>query len=293
MVSPVSIPTSLSLNDLSTSEDISCSGVINGFLAYGNQSAITTVGSLTELGINSTATSESKSIMAIEQPQRNATWMGNATNNDLRFGVNNSTSMILTTTGRLGLGYIACTAMAMTSDRRLKRNIQPCPLKRIKRLYDNCDVVLYDWIESENRPGQEVGLIAQDLVSAHLTDLISVFYRDDIQEGEGPSFEPAKTQLNVDYSRIATMPFTFRISKRKDNKYDAVLDDGRVESFGGIKRNGEPYQQYRDSAPLRAFSKYDHGNIERNQRFYKRHGPINFRNHTPLLGSQKNIFGNL
>ncbi|GMF29954.1 unnamed protein product [Phytophthora lilii] len=235
-----SIPTSLSLNDLSTSGDISCSGVINGFLAYGNQSAITTVGSLTELGINSTATNEYFSITA------NASWIGNITKNDLRFGVNNSTSMILTTTGRLGFGttrpsaplhvpgsnsfvfgaggttmyplrtdsgatesalgpitysvagifggYIACTAMAMTSDRRLKRNIQSCPLERIKKkkqLYDNCDVVLYDWIESENRPGQEVGLIAQDLVSAHLTDLISVFYRDDIQEGEDPSFEPA------------------------------------------------------------------------------------------------------
>ncbi|GMF20415.1 unnamed protein product [Phytophthora lilii] len=93
--------------------------------------------------------------------------------------------------------------MAMTSDRRLKKNIQIAPLERIKRLYGNCDVFWYDWIESEDRPGQEVGLIAQDLVSAHLTDLISVCYRDDIQEGEDPSVEPAKTQVNVDYSRIA------------------------------------------------------------------------------------------
>ncbi|GMF10680.1 unnamed protein product [Phytophthora lilii] len=100
-------------------------------------------------------------------------------------------------------GYIAYIAMAMASDRRLKRNIQSCPLERIKRLYDNSDVFLYDWIESENRPGQEVGLIAQDLVSAHLTDFISVSYRDDIQKGEDPSLEPAKTRLNVDYSRIA------------------------------------------------------------------------------------------
>ncbi|KAL7682749.1 hypothetical protein Plhal304r1_c046g0126861 [Plasmopara halstedii] len=145
----------------------------------------------------------------------------------------------------------------MTSDRRLKRNIQSCPLERIKRLYDNCDVVLYDWIESENRPGQE--------------------------EGEDPSFEPAKTQLNVDYSRIAAYNMKMiqhlwielrNWKQRKDKKYDAVFDDGRVVSFGGIKRNGEPYQQYRDITPLRAFSKYDHGNIERKQRFYRRHGPI-------------------
>ncbi|GMF66284.1 unnamed protein product [Phytophthora lilii] len=100
-------------------------------------------------------------------------------------------------------GYIGCTALAMTSDRRLKRNIQPCPIDRVKRLYDQSEVKLYDWIESENRPGQEAGLIAQDLVSAHLTDLISVFYRDDIEEGEDPSLKPGKTQLNVDYSRIS------------------------------------------------------------------------------------------
>ncbi|GMF15926.1 unnamed protein product [Phytophthora lilii] len=283
-----SVPSSLSLSSLYTTGNIDCGGFINGFLAYGNQSQITTVGSLTELGINSTATNEYFSIKGsglsyldgsytrmltfsgsnttpvqfqievsngLSGTSTNATWFGNYTNNDLRFGINNSTSMILTTTGRLGLGtttpsaplhitgsnsfvfgsggltvyrlrtdsgvtesalgpitysvacifggYIACTAMAMTSDRRLKKNIQIAPLERIKRLYDNCKVKLYDWIESENRPGQEVGLIAQDLVSAHLTDLISVYYRDDIEEGEDPSIEPGKQQLNVDYSRIA------------------------------------------------------------------------------------------
>ncbi|GMF13050.1 unnamed protein product [Phytophthora lilii] len=273
---------------LSTTGDITCSGSLNGFLAYGNQSAITSVGSLTELGINSTPSEEYLSItgsgldyldgsytrmmtltgsnitpvkfqIEVHNGSRtissNASWIGNITNNDLRFGINNSTSMILTTTGRLGVGttspsaplhivgantyvfgaggmtvyrlrtdngatesalgpitynvagifsgYIACTAMAMTSDRRLKRNIQPCPIDRVKRLYDSCDVKLYEWNESENRQGQEVGLIAQDLVSAHLTDLISVFYRDDIQEGDDPTLEPGKTQLNVDYSRIS------------------------------------------------------------------------------------------
>ncbi|GMF38166.1 unnamed protein product [Phytophthora lilii] len=100
-------------------------------------------------------------------------------------------------------GYISCQAMAMTSDRRLKRNIIPAPLDRIKRLYDSVEVKLYDWIPSEQREGQEVGLVAQDLVSAHLTDLISVFYRYDIEEAEDPTLEPAKQQLNVDYSRIA------------------------------------------------------------------------------------------
>ncbi|GMF09519.1 unnamed protein product [Phytophthora lilii] len=278
----------ISATSLSTSGDITCGGALNGFLAYGDQSNITSVGSLTELGIRSTPTDEFFSIIGngtdyldgsytrmcsfsgsnltpvkfqievhngTSATATNATWIGNYTNNDLRFGINNSISMILTTTGRLGVGtsspsaplhivgtntyvfgaggttvyrlrtdngatesalgpisynvagifggYIACAAMAMTSDRRLKRNIQSCPIDRVKRLYDSCEVKLYESNESENRQGQEVGLIAQDLVSAHLTDLISVFYRDDIQEGDDPTLEPAKTQLNVDYSRIS------------------------------------------------------------------------------------------
>ncbi|GMF37126.1 unnamed protein product [Phytophthora lilii] len=279
---------SISAASVSTSGDITCDGAINGFLSFGNQANITTVGSLTELGINSTPGDEYFRISGsgldyldgsytrmltfsgsnttpvqfqievhngTNATAANATWIGNYTNNDLRFGINNSTAMILTTSGRLGIGttspsaplhvpgsnnfvfrsggatvyrlqtssgntesalgpisysvaaifggYIACTAMAMTSDRRLERNIQPCPIDRVKCLYDSCDVKLYEWIESENRPGQEVGLIAQDLVSAHLTDLVSIFYRDDIAEGDDPSLEPAKTQLNVDYSRIS------------------------------------------------------------------------------------------
>ncbi|GMF36579.1 unnamed protein product [Phytophthora lilii] len=198
------------INTLSTTGAIAAGGLLNGFLAYGNQSAITSVGSLTELGIHSTPTDEYFSITGsgfdyldgsntrmltfsgsnltpvqfqievhngTSATAANASWIGNITNNDLRFGVNDLTSMIVTTTGRLGIGttspsaplhvpgsnnfvfgaggttvycfrtdsgatesalgpitysvaaifggYIGCTAMAMTSDRRLKRNIQP------------------------------------------------------------------------------------------------------------------------------------------------------------------------
>ncbi|EEY61566.1 uncharacterized protein PITG_01888 [Phytophthora infestans T30-4] len=70
-------------------------------------------------------------------------------------------------------GYIACTAMAMTSDRRLKKNIQSCPIDRVKRLYDSCEVKLYDWIESENKPGQEIALNQL----SNSSTLITVEYR--------------------------------------------------------------------------------------------------------------------
>ncbi|KAL7686416.1 hypothetical protein Plhal304r1_c027g0091381 [Plasmopara halstedii] len=132
--------------------------------------AITSVGSLTELGIHSTPTHEYFSITGsgidyidgsftrmmtltgFNATSSNATWIGNYTNNELRFGTNNSFTMISTTTNRLGVdngitesalgpityacagifsGYLAATALAMTSDRRLKINIQLCPIDRV------------------------------------------------------------------------------------------------------------------------------------------------------------------
>ncbi|RAW22603.1 hypothetical protein PC110_g20955 [Phytophthora cactorum] len=138
--------------------------------------------------------------------------------------------------------YIACTALAKTSDRRLKKNIQIAPIDRIKRLYDNVDVYLYDWIESENRPGQEVGLIAQDLVSAHLTDLVSVFYRDDIEEGDDPSLEPAKQQLNVDYSRIAAYNMKMiQYLLREIEDLRAIIE--KLSAFDNGMNRSDPYYQ--------------------------------------------------
>ncbi|KAG6941548.1 hypothetical protein JG687_00019582 [Phytophthora cactorum] len=52
----------LSAASVSTTGDITCAGVINALLAYGNQANITTVGSLTELGMNSTPVNEFLSI---------------------------------------------------------------------------------------------------------------------------------------------------------------------------------------------------------------------------------------
>lgn len=70
--------------------------------------------------------------------------------------------------------------------------------------------------------------------------------------------------------------FNFRLSKRKDKKYDAVFADGRVVSFGGLRGDGrcprspdpraeprepwlsgKPYAQYKDRTPLKAYSAYD------------------------------------
>ncbi|KAL7692928.1 hypothetical protein Plhal304r1_c005g0020381 [Plasmopara halstedii] len=143
----------------------------------------------------------------------------------------------------------------MTSDRRLKKNIQSCPIDRVKRLYDSCEVKLYDWIESENKPGQEI---------------------DDIEGGEDPSLEPAKQQLNVDYSRISAYNmkmiifWRWELSPLKSKKYRVWvrLDTGKLRK---VDFGARGYAQYRDQTPLKAFSHLDHNDEERRHRYYLRH----------------------
>ena len=68
----------------------------------------------------------------------------------------------------------------------------------------------------------------------------------------------------------------FRRSKKRDKKYDAVLRHiatGRekVISFGGIRPNGTPYPQYKDSTGLKLYSHLDHLDEARRQRYRNRH----------------------
>ncbi|RAW20518.1 hypothetical protein PC110_g23040 [Phytophthora cactorum] len=97
------------LASLSVSGNISTSGLLNGFLG-GNQSYITSVGALTELGINSLASTKYLSIKASEVhngsagTSANACWVGCISSSDLCFGTGNTTQMILTAGGRVGIG---------------------------------------------------------------------------------------------------------------------------------------------------------------------------------------------
>ncbi|KAL7692017.1 hypothetical protein Plhal304r1_c007g0026741 [Plasmopara halstedii] len=127
----------------------------------------------------------------------------------------------------------------MTSDRRLKKNIQSCPIDRVKRLYDAV--------------------------------------RDDIEGGEDPSLEPAKQQLNVDYSRISAynmkmiqhlLALGVKPSKSKKYRVWVRLDTGKLRK---VDFGARGYAQYRDQTPLRAFSHLDHNDEERRHRYYLRH----------------------
>lgn len=77
---------------------------------------------------------------------------------------------------------------------------------------------------------------------------------------------------------MPTLSYTFRVSNKRFKKYDAILSNGRIVSFGGIKESGEPYDQYKDLTPLKAYRKFDHNDKKRKQLYYKRHGPIDNKN---------------
>ncbi|GMF37571.1 unnamed protein product [Phytophthora lilii] len=128
----------ISAASLSTTGDITSSGIINGFLGYANQSAITSVGLLTEVNIgasnpnNAYITIVGSGLSYVDSgfttciriagsnltpvigkilisngttsTSSNAMWMGTHTANDVIFGTNSSTKMVLTSAGRLGIG---------------------------------------------------------------------------------------------------------------------------------------------------------------------------------------------
>lgn len=65
--------------------------------------------------------------------------------------------------------------------------------------------------------------------------------------------------------------YTIVKSSNRNKKYDAILKSGTKVSFGAIKSNGEPYQQFRDSTPNEIYSAFNHYDVDRMARYLKRH----------------------
>lgn len=74
-------------------------------------------------------------------------------------------------------------------------------------------------------------------------------------------------------------------SKYKQKKYDAYTKDGEyITSFGAIKKNGTPYDQYKDK--IGYYSMYDHKDKKRRDNYYKRHNK-NYPKYSPDWFSKK------
>lgn len=61
-------------------------------------------------------------------------------------------------------------------------------------------------------------------------------------------------------------------SKAKNKKYRAIVSDGkktRIVNFGDVR-----YQQFKDSTPLKLYSKLDHGDKKRRENYFSRHSGV-------------------
>ena len=71
--------------------------------------------------------------------------------------------------------------------------------------------------------------------------------------------------------------YKFYKSNRKGKKYKVEIFKNKKKiktiHFGGINvKTGIPYAQFKDSTPLKLYSKYNHNDKKRKDRYYKRHG---------------------
>jgi hypothetical protein len=78
------------------------------------------------------------------------------------------------------------------------------------------------------------------------------------------------------YSKKEYTFVKFEKSHLKDKKYNAVLKNKKTGRevrvpFGAIRENGVPYPQYKDSTGLGLYSKYDHNDKARRDRYRARH----------------------
>ena len=83
-------------------------------------------------------------------------------------------------------------------------------------------------------------------------------------------------------------------SKNRAKKYTAILvhrcTGRKVQvNFGGIRSNGVPYDQYRDTA-LGLYSKWDHEDKDRRQRWLRRHAKDGFKPYSASYFAKKYLW---
>ena len=69
-------------------------------------------------------------------------------------------------------------------------------------------------------------------------------------------------------------------STRKDKKYMVRTPKGKLIHFGAIV-NGKPMEHYKDSTGLGLYSKYDHGDKKRRDKYRARHSKIFLKDGSP------------
>ena len=99
----------------------------------------------------------------------------------------------------------------------------------------------------------------------------------------------------VSYKKADYKIVKFQRSSLKTKKYTVILMNKKTQkqvkvNFGAIKKDGTPYQQYEDRTPLKLFSKYDHKDKDRRNRYRDRHKNDNLQDYSPGYFSWKYLW---
>lgn len=78
-----------------------------------------------------------------------------------------------------------------------------------------------------------------------------------------------------------TIEYTFRKSKRKHKKYDAILHDTNTGKTKIISFGDTRFLQYKDSTGLGLYSHLDHNDKERRKLYRIRHYKTHFKKYSP------------
>ncbi|GMF32580.1 unnamed protein product [Phytophthora fragariaefolia] len=244
---------------ITTSGDITCGGSLKGYLDYGNQSTITTVGVLTEVAIGSTGVYNSQEYLLITGNGSNyldgsytrmcsfygsnvtpawlqievsngsktvstsATWIGNNSDTDLRFGTNNNPSGtgvayflksggLISSLGPLspipiGIGTVgailAGSGCYTTSDARIKKDWTELS-------DDVCDAMLqirpllFRYKSDDQSVPLQLGYKAQDLLRANISHCIN-FTPNAEMHVEDREVDTEGIQYSIDYSKVVCL----------------------------------------------------------------------------------------
>jgi hypothetical protein len=97
-------------------------------------------------------------------------------------------------------GNITCVAVAQTSDRSIKENVQDASLDDLQAIFDSSEVKTYT--RTDGVEGKRYGFIAQDVKSQLPSDISNIVFETRVPTPEGE--EPGAMLLALDYSRLSS-----------------------------------------------------------------------------------------
>ena len=66
----------------------------------------------------------------------------------------------------------------------------------------------------------------------------------------------------------------FYPSNLKNKKYTVIVEDKKTKRTRTIQFGARSYEQYKDSSPIKKYSRKDHGDAKRRRNYFSRHSGV-------------------